>query len=299
MSIKPVEVLKKGIQAQDEAVLAKKIMSDQLNSEKARKDVQVRIVDDLEKRIKSMQLEVESLVVDYNMKKAVNDNLGASIASAHSNLAMLDRKFQEANAKMLKDYDKKMAEVVDADKQIQQLLKENREKEQALARDRGIFESEKVANQRLLHASETALAQNNAQWKNTEVDLLAREEALKKQLEEFEAYKVSLAPEIARITSIKNENSLFLQKIEQQKMDIENIRLSSIREREAMEEKIALSNATLADERVKVKGKEAELRNWEQNLKDADLEIRAREEEANRVLRREKIEKDLAKSSAK
>lgn len=292
-TMKPIAELKKAILSQDEVVIHKKIISDQLNSEKAKKDVQIRTVDELEKRIKSLQAEIDALVIDFNHKRAINENLGASIASAHSNLSMLDRKFAEANAKMLAQYEKKMAEVVEADKQLQQLLKETREKEQDLERQRGLFESERVANRQLLHAAESALTQNNAQWKNIEADLLIREAELKKQKEDFESYKESLQPEISRITSIKNENALYLQKIEQQRLDMENQRLAVVREREAMEEKLAIANAATLQERERIKARDAELRNWEQNLKDYDLEIRAKNEEANRILRREKLEKEL------
>jgi len=261
--------------------------------------VQVRAIDDLDKRIRDMHNELESLVIDYNMKKAINDNLGLSISAAHSNLAMFDRKFTEQNEKMLLEYKKKMEEVVEADKQLQQLIKENREKEMVLARERGLFDSERETNRRLVADSQSALAQNNAQWKNREVDILAREENLAKEKAEFETYKESLQPEIAKITSIKNENAIFLQRIEQQRMDMENLRLSALREKESMVEKEAVLQASLREERERIKNEDARLRNWEQNLKDYDLEIRAKLEEANRVLRREKLEKTVGASKEK
>lgn len=308
MPVKPIEVKKvapiaakvepvKSQSEKDIEAVQRKVLSDTLNSEKGKRDVQVRTVDDLETRIRMLMAECERLVLDHNLKVKINDNLGASIQAAHIDLANLKSKFGENNAKLVAEYDKKLKEVQLADGQLQTLVKENREKEQSLARERGMFNSERESIRQRLIDMENALSQNNAQWKVREADILAREEALKTEKTEFEAYRDSLAPEIARITSIKNENVLLIQRLEQENRNVENMRLAAAAERAQAEEARLQVEDKSNQDRMKVANEEARLRKWEQDIKDQALELRAQEAEYNRVLRREKLEADLKKGA--
>lgn len=300
MSAKPLELkkvkveeAKKSSAEKEQELIAQKVLSDRLNSDKAKRDVQIRTVDELEVRIKNLTSEIERLTIDYNMKMRINENLGSSIQGAHIDLANIQRKFEDQNAKLVTSYEKKVREVEDADSQLQILIKENRDKAQALARERSLFDQERESNRQLVKSIEASLTQNNAQWKVREADILARENALKIEKDEFDVYRSSLAPEIDRITSIKNENILLIQRLEQEMRNVENIRLAAQAERNQAEESKAQMVDRSNQDRMRIAGEEARLRKWEQDLKDNALELRAKESEYNRVLRRDRLQKEV------
>lgn len=306
MSAKPLEVKKvtpvvpvvepvKSHAQKEKELIAQKVMSDTLNSEKAKRDLQIRTVDQLETQIKTLQGEIAALVADYNIKVRINDNLGASITQAHYDLANYKAKFDEQNAKLVASYDKRAKEVEEADKTLQALLKDNRLKEQELARDRGAFNSERESNRQQVKAMQNALDQNNAEWKKREADLLLREDALKNEKEAFEKYQESLAPEIARITSIKNENLALIQRVEQEKRNADNMRLAAAAERAQAEESIAMAKEKTNQERMRITNEEARLRKWEQDIKDMELEVKVQSEEAQKMMKRYQLTEKMDK----
>lgn len=290
--VEKIEPKKSEAELQQEA-LEKKAILDGLNSQKLKKDAQLKTVDELHLHIKQLHNEINSLVADHETKRRANESLANSIRSAQTELALFEKQFADKNAKRLAELDKKLKEVAEADATMQALIRENRETKQNLAREKSLFVQERENNRQLVHAANTALNQNNAQWKVKEEDLLQREAALKADKEAFESYKDSLNPEIARITSIKNENELLLQKIEMQRLDMERLRASSIREKEVATETALVSKAKSEQDRQRIANEEARLRKWEQDLKDSALEMRAREAEYNRVIRREKLEAEI------
>lgn len=304
MSAKPIEVKKvekiekvvEPVKSQAqiaEEMAHKKAILDGLDANKKKKDVQLKTVEELEAHIQKVRQEADNLVGEYNMKVRVNENLGNSIASAQSNLALFDAQFEAKNAKRLKELEKKVAEVEAADKEFQALILDNREKQKTLANEQTKFEMEREQNRQLVHAANTALDQNNAMWSAKEADLLKREEELKGEKAKFEDYKASLEPEANRITSIKNENGLLLQKVEMQNFEMERRRLSSVRERELADEARVASQTKLDQQKQNIANEDARLRKWEQELKDQALELRVQSEQVAKVLRREQLEKEI------
>lgn len=290
--VKPVEPTKTQAQLADEAMQRKAIM-DGLDSNKAKKDVQLRTVQELELEIKKIREQMDNLVGEYNTKVRINENLGNSIRSAQANLALFENMFAEKNEKRLAELEKKIKQNAEADAELQKMISENRELKKSLQNDRNSFDNEREQNRQLVYAAKSALEQNLAMWKNREADVLDREEKIKQEKAEFEAYKESLTPEIARITSIKNENDLLIKKIELQRLEIERSRLAVTREKELAEEKRLIAFAQIEDAKLRVSNEEARLRKWEQDLKDSALELKARQADVDRILVRQNLEKEI------
>jgi hypothetical protein len=292
--IKP-KVVAKEVKARvsDEDLVKQKTFADSLNAEKKKRDVQTQTVTSLEDNIIKLQSKLNDLVSDYNMKVRINENLGNSIASSQANLALFEAQFAQKNSDKLKDYNRKLASVESADKELQALLKENRQLKDTLSNELGQFRQEREQNRQLVHSANSALAHNNAIWLTKEADLLDREKLLAAEKAAFEDYKASLQPEVARITSIKNENTMLLQKIEMQNLEMERSRLASVNERQKAEEARAIAKAQVEEQRKVTQNEEARLRKWEQDLKDSALELRANKIEVDKIIYREKLKAEV------
>jgi hypothetical protein len=288
----PVEAIKAMFSKEDEA-LQRKVLSDSLNSEKAKKDVQLMTVAQLEGHIIELRAKFDGLAQEYNQKNAVNANLGSSIQSAHNDLAQVKALFDKKNAEMLAELTKKLKDVNEADGQYQAMLKEVTAKSAQLEQERSTFHNERENNRQLVASANEALAQNNVEWKKREADILQREEALKDEKIEFELYKASLSPEIKRITSIKNENELLLKKVEMQNAEMERRRIEAENSKQIAEEASLASKAQAQQERQRIQNEEARLRKWEQDLKDSALELRVKQTEADKIIYREKLQAEV------
>lgn len=316
MSAKPIEVKKdvkevkvapivakveasKPVLSKEDEALARKVMSDSLNSEKAKKDVQLFTVAQLESHLIELRAKFEGLAAEYNQKNAVNSNLGSSIQSAHSDLANARAMFERKNAEMLADLQKRLKDAVEADKEYQALTKSLREKQIELDQKLSSFNNERESNFQQVQAMQTALDQNNAEWKRREADILLREEELKKQVAEFDLYKDSLKPEMDKIDATKNENTLLLKKVEMQNNEMERRRVEAENSRQLAEEARLASLAQVEQARQRIQNEEGRLRKWEQDLKDEALDVRVQQEAAQRVLRREQLQREVAMNDAK
>lgn len=286
MSIKQVEVKKVVSAKEREEALQRKALSDSLDAEKHKKDAQLKTVAELEKHIIELRKHIDDLIADHNVKKQVLNGLNASIAGANSEFAFIQSRFEKENAKLVKEYNDKLAQLNKSDATMQAIIAENRNKEKALSNDRASFDQERNVLRNKLTEMERALAQNKAEWAVREKDILDREEALKQASLEFEAYKESLTPEIARITAIKNENASLVESISSMKINVENMRLAAIQSQERAKEQEIANSTNLKKERERIANEEARLRTWEQNLKDLDLEVKVKEEEAQKMMKR-------------
>lgn len=280
----------------EKSILHKQQVSDSFDEQKQKKSLQLKTVDELEKHIIELRNRIQMMAQDFDVKRKVIDGLNASIAGAHSELNMVQNKFRAENAKLVTEYEKKLADVTKSDDTLQKLVQENRVKEKELNHSLATFEQEKHTIKMRMADLQNSLNQNNVEWKKREADILLRESALKTEKDEFELYKESLAPEAARISSTKNENELLLKKIEMQRVDIENMRAASQRDRDSVAEQRVANEAKATSEKLRVSNEEARLRKWEQDIKDAALELRVQQDNVQKILRREQLEKEVKAS---
>lgn len=127
--------------------------------------------------------------------------------------------------------------------------------------------------------------------KNIKLDMLRRERELKESKEEFELYKASMEKDFAKINRIKNENATLLEKINRTEEKIEKERNSMNHEIAAKEAEIKTERDTYLSKENSVALRHELLDKREQDLKDTELELRAREVEAQKVLTRQQAQK--------
>lgn len=273
-----------------EKLVQNKAILDSLNSEKSKKDVMLMNIDEINKHILHLKKITADLHQEYETKRKIVDSLNGSIAGAQAHLSMLNADFEKKNQSLVKEFQKKLSDVESSDKTLRQLINDNQESKRL-----NDVEKAKLAEYRQICDSQVnemkkALSQNNSEWSKREADILEREKQLSSEKESFEAERNSLIPQLAHISSIKNENILLLQKIEADKNNVSNLRLSIESERQRLAEDRASIADKLKQKETSFLNEEARLREWEQNLKDYDLEIRAKASEAEKVLKRQQLQ---------
>lgn len=279
----------------EEAVAHKKAILDTANSDKQRHDLLVKRTSELENYMNFLNDRIAETTRDFEIKRKGLDSLAKSIEGANYELSNIHTSFNRQNEALLRDYNKKLAEVEQADKTLRDLIAKNVETERQLNIERGRVEQQDYNSKSQVFEMKKALDQNVSEWTKREADLAAREKALASEKEEFEAYKVSLKPEQDRITSIRNENLLLIQKIEEQRRELDAVRSQLSHERLQMNDDKVQSDAKIKQMHDAIGNERARLTEWEQQIKDFDLEVSARAAELNKELRRAKLE-EIVKS---
>lgn len=289
----PIEKEKSIPDLQAEA-LANKAIMDANDSEKARKDVMLMNVKDLEAHIKYLTARMVEMDQEFQSRRKLVDGINGSIAGAQSELSSLRATFQKQNAQQIELLEKKLKEVDDSDRTLRKLIAENhtlsisnKQTESRLAEERQLCASQ-------VYEMKKALDQNQSEWNKREVDILAREKALKDEREAFETEKASIAPDLAKISSIKNENILLLQEVERERTNVRNLMMGIESEKQILAESKLINDARLKDAELINANQEKKLRQWEEDLKSFDLEVRARAAKADKLLRTMQLEKEAA-----
>lgn len=274
-----------------EEAQSNKAIMDANNTEKSHKDILLKNAKELEFHINILRKNILDLDNEYQSRKKLVDGINGSIAGAQSELSSVREQFNRRNATLVEELAAGQKRIEESDKLLQRLISENtalvnsnRQKEGML-----VQESQDCRNQVL--AMKQAIQESQTQWDKREKDVLLRELVLKDELIKLEAEKDALIPEQARLSSVKNENILLIQEVEQQKINLKNVMLGIESEKQVLYERKLLQDNDSKKFTDKLANEEKRLREWEDNLKQFDLEIRARSVMADKALRTAQLEK--------
>jgi len=251
-------------------------------------------VRDLEEHIKYLTKRMVEMDTEYNQRRKLVDGINGSIAGAQAELSRLRAEFTKQNNKEIELLAKQREELEKADRTLQGLITQNnnilvsnKQTASKLAEERQLAKSQ-------VYEMKKALDQNQAEWAKREKDILDREQALKLERETLEAEKEAIIPEQARLSSVKNENILLLQEVEQGRTNIQNLMRGIESEKQALAESKLLQEAKIKQMELVIANQEKKNREWEQNLKDFDLDVRARSARADKMLIQLQKEKEIA-----
>lgn len=264
------------------------------NSDKIKKDVLLMKVKDLEEHIKYLSSQMVSMDAEYRSRRKLVDGINGSIAGAQAELSQVRANVQKQNEALVKEINDKLEAINKTDATLQKLVAEN----SALLvsnkqRESALIEEKRVCNAQV-YEMQKALNQNLSEAKKREDDILAREAALKEERSKFEDERDLLTPELARISSIKNENILLLQEVERERAVNRNMMLGIESEKQVLEESKLVQQNKIKALTDKLANEEKRLREWEQNLKDFDLETRAKMAKADKMIRQYQLEKEAS-----
>lgn len=286
-----VEVKEPELSPEEQAMINKAVL-DSNNSDKQKKDVLLMNAKDLEAHIKYLRGLMVDLDQEYRSRRKLVDGINGSIAGAQAELSMVRANVMKQNDALVKELETKKAEVEKADKTLRALISQNesllvtnKQKESALIEEKRLCNSQ-------VYEMKKALDQNQSEWNKREQDILLREKKLVEDRDAFEKEKEALAPEAMRITAIKNENILLLQEIERERAMNRNMMLGIESERQVLEENKLVEASKSKNQYEKLANEEKRLRQWEQDLKDMDLEVRAKSAKADKLIRQFQLQKE-------
>jgi hypothetical protein len=280
----------------EEQAISNKAILDANNTEKQHKDVMLMNIKELDNHSKYLQARINEMDMEYRSRRKLVDGINAGIAGAQAELSMVRENVQKEKASLIADMEKKLNEVIQADKILRGLQAEN---EAILVsnkqRESALIEEKRICNAQVFEMKK-ALDQNQSEWTKREADILKREAELKESTAKFEAERDALIPEMARITSIKNENTNLLQEIERQRNLNTNITAGLESEKQIFEETKLAEKAKLTAQFDKIANEEKRLREWEQGLKDVKLEMDAKIAKADKTIRQFQHHKEIENS---
>lgn len=262
-----------------------------LNTEKAGKDILIKNIRQLEEHIRNSRAELDrvnnELEGKYRALRSVDDDI-------KSQLFILERqkeKFEKQHKSEIDELVKKANDIEASDKEYKALISETMQLKNNLRND-----LQKIADERSLHAKEMGVVTRNSEQIQGEMnrqnaDMAEREEKLKDEIKAFEEEKELLRPELTRISEIKNENILLWQKIEQDKAQFEHSKSSFENFQKKQASDIELERARIKNLEQAILAKEGKLRKWEEDLNDIQLELKAREAEAQKMMKRYQLHK--------
>jgi len=280
--------------SKEEQAMINKAVLDSNNTDKQKKDVMLMNVKDLEAHIKYLKEQMIGLDNEYRSRRKLVDGINGSIAGAQAELSNVRASVLKNNEGLVNELKRQREEVEKADNTLRRLIAEN---EGLLVANKqkqsSLYEHERNCSAQVFEMKK-ALDQNQAQWNSREQDIILREKALAEEKEAFYAERESLAPEMARISAIKNENILLLQEVERERLNNRNISLGIESERQIIEEAKLVEASKQKSISEKLANEEKRLREWEQNLKDFDLETRAKSAKADKMIRQFQLEKEAS-----
>lgn len=281
------------LSAEEEALINKAVM-DSNNTEKARKDTLLMNVKDLESHIKFLKDRILELDTEFRSRRKLVDGINGGIAGAQAELSNVRARVIKENEALINEINKKKNELDATDKTLQALVAKN----EALLISNQQKESSLIEDRRncFLQVADMkkALADNQSEWGKREADILRREQELAEDRSKFESERASLIPEMNKISAIKNENILLAQEVERQRLNNANILMGIESERQLFEEQKLVQAHRDKIQSDKFANEEKRLREWEQNLKDFDLETRAKSAKADKMIRQFQLEKEAS-----
>lgn len=289
---KPVEE-KSTKELRDEALNNKAIM-DSLDSDKAKKDVMIMTAKDLEAHLEYLRVRMAEMDNEYVSRRKIIDGINGSIAGAMSELSRLRDDFEKKNKVMIDKLNAERAEVEKADKTLQALIQSNNEIKRANEIETGRLLEHRLNCDRQVAEMKKALADNQSEWAKREADILKREGELKLAQATLEEEKSAIAPEQAKLSAVKNENILLIQELDRERNNLRNFMLGIESEKQALEEARLIQESKNEQAQLTISNQEKKLREWEQNLKDLDLDVRARGARADRQLIELQKQKEIA-----
>jgi len=295
--IKEQEVVtapEKSISELQAEAIQNKVIMDMHDSQKIQKDVMLMKVRDLDEHIKYLTKRMVEMDTEYNQRRKLVDGINGSIAGAQAELSRLRSEFTKQNNQAIESLAKERAEIEKADATLRTLINQNnsllvtnKQTESKLATERQLAQSQ-------VYEMKKALDQNQTEWTKREKDILEREKALKDEREAFENERNTIQPELDKISSVKNENILLLQEVERGQTNIRNLMLGIESEKQVLAESKLIHEGKMKQKELELANLEKKNREWEQNLKDFDLEVRARSAKADKMLRTMQLEKEAS-----
>ncbi len=263
----------------------------QLDTDKANKDILIKNAKELHRHIDEARATLSQVNHEIENGVAALKHVEDEIKSQNYVLGRQKEKFDKENAERIRLLDAKQVDVDAADATYKRLLVEVSDQKKTLQNGLKDIADERRAHQIELNRLNRHVHDIETEASKQKADIEEREKALFDAKLAFEEEKAALQPELTRISEIKNENTLLWQNIEEAKADIARQRSLMDSYKAKLDAEAEQKNAALERQIQVVKNEDGKLRKWEQDLKDFELELKAREAEAQKAMKRYQLNK--------
>lgn len=284
---KPTDVDKLRRLEEERAVIAN------LDTEKANKDMLLKSAKEIQQHIRDAKAELLRINQEVENGHRTVRHLQDEIKAQAYNLSRQSESFEKANQEKLRILETKMKEVEVSDTQYKKLLLEVNAQTKTISIQLQAISAERAKHQLELNRLNTHVSQVESEDSRIRADIKAREDKLKDAIEKFDAEKEALEPELKRISEIKNENLLLWQKIEDEKAQFDRQKSNMDNYKAKLDADDVLRQQQVKNELLKLQNNEARLRKWEEDLGDRALELKSREGEAAKALKRYQLTKSV------
>ncbi len=252
----------------------------QLDTEKAKKDLLVKNGQDLIDHIKNINSEIQRLRTEHENRIRALKYVDDEIKAQNFALSRLGEQFDKKNAEKLDYIQKKQAELDKSVGEYNQLIKDVSILKQDLNKQLHLISEERKFHNTEMNRLNRHVQDVEGEDGRLRADIELREKKLKEEKEAFKAREEALQPELNKIEEIKHENALLWQKIEEEKKNLENQKSNFEAYKRKLDEDHDAMKASVKKHEESLKNEEAKLRKWQQDLEDFNLEIKAREKES-------------------
>ena len=286
-AIKPIEVAPKSIE-DDKAKLAEeqRTIVAQYDTDKANKDILIKNAKELHAHIVEARKELDRINHEVENGYKAAQHVQDEIKAQNYNLSRQNDKFEKENAEKLRILEIKEKEVVSADLEYKKLSAEVNETKKTLGNQLKAIYDERIAHKNELNRLNTHVSQIESSDSKLLADIEEREGLLKEAMEAFELERDALQPELKRISEIKNENFLLLQKLEEEKVQFERQKGLMDAYKKKLDEDALVTKASYENKLKAIQNEDGRLRKWEQDLKDEALELKAMQADASKQMKR-------------
>lgn len=270
-------------------------IANQLNTEKANKDMLLKTAKELENHISNAKKELSNIGHELDGRYKTIKYIDEEIKARNFQLERLSDSFEQKNKERLRLIEEKEKDIFKANEEYKKLLREVKEKSDKLSseiykisEERRFFESE--MNRMNIHCNQV-----NSEMAKLKEDIENREAVLKEKEDILEAEKQSFEPELKRISQLKNENNMLLDKIEQDRKQFIRQQDSFEAYKKKIDSEDEIRKNQYRNQELSIQAKEAKIRKWEQDLKDIELELKAREADVQKQIKRYQLQESIKK----
>jgi chromosome segregation ATPase len=256
-------------------------------SQAIKKVALVGSIDELVKQKLDVQVELDKVITEYRYKSDLLATLNSSINSSRLELEHIDDKIQGTMKSKFAEIASYEARLDEAQQTTSSLNTRNLKRSAELTEESNHLEARSKELDEKSKSLQISINDNRERLTISEKDLIKREVKLNDDRVEFEAYKKSIAKDIARLTELGQANQVISQQIEASSKLLDAKTAKLISETSKLDEKIKLVSKHNAENVAK----EAELRSWEAKLKHFELEHNSKVAEFSLEMRKNHLNK--------
>lgn len=257
---------------------------------------QKELISEYEQRIPKLKAEFEALSSEHAFKEK-------ELRFVQQEVIHMQREYERLDDKIAKEQERRLADLAVKE---EKLRVSSEQYDKLVAEEKEIVATLRKKEFSLAEKEKFLLAENKRWIQNAEDlatasklldnDVSKREAQLKKDRETFEAFKKTIEPDLLKITAIKNQNAELIRQLEQTQSKLDHEKNKIQYEKDKALEELNRSKESFRKREEAISEREKAIEKRTQELSDYELEVKAKEIEADKAIKRYKLAKQIEDS---